>query len=459
MPIATINPTNGEILKEFEPLSSPEIRAKIALGYSTYHAALSDPGTRTRRKAMLEKVASILEKEAESFGKLMATEMGKTARSGRDEALKCAWVCRYYAENCERFLNSEKIELGKGSRAEIQYQPLGVVLAVMPWNFPFWQVFRCAAPILLSGNSLLLKHASNVPQCAQTIEEIFRQAGLDEGAFQTLLIDSSQVSEVIADPQILGVTLTGSEPAGSKVAEQCGRLIKKTVLELGGSDPFIVMPSADLEKAVDVGVKARLLSNGQSCIAAKRFLVHESIYRKFRDLFLEKMVKLRIGNPLEDTTDLGPLATDAIRDELHSLVADAVDQGATLLLGGKIPAGHGFFYPPTVLEEVPMGAKIYQEEAFGPVTCLYEVRNIQDAIEIANATRFGLGASVWTKDSDEMALFAREIISGQVFFNTLVASDPRLPFGGTKSSGYGRELSEVGAREFCNIKTVVFSEA
>jgi succinate-semialdehyde dehydrogenase/glutarate-semialdehyde dehydrogenase len=383
----------------------------------------------------------------------MTLEMGKTLKSAGDEALKCAWACRYYADNAEHALADEQVATNAG-KSYVAYQPLGVVLAVMPWNFPFWQVFRFAAPALMAGNGGLLKHASNVPQCALAIEEILCRAGFSEGEFLTLLIESSQVARVIDDPRVAAATLTGSEPAGRQVASQCGKQIKRTVLELGGSDPFIVMPSANLEEAAQTAVKARCINNGQSCIAAKRFIVHDSIYAEFERRFVEGMQALKVGDPMAAGIDVGPLATAQIVGELDDQVKRAVAGGGRLLTGGKRVSGPGNFYEPTALGEVPKSCAVYYEEIFGPVAMLFRVSGIEEAIEVANDSDFGLASSVWTNDSAEIAQFTAEIEAGAVFVNGMVASDPRLPFGGIKNSGYGRELSSFGIREFCNIKTV-----
>jgi succinate-semialdehyde dehydrogenase/glutarate-semialdehyde dehydrogenase len=402
---------------------------------------------------MMCAAAAILDSEKARFGEIMTTEMGKTLKSAIEEAAKCAWGCRYYAENAEGFLRDETVATESGTNF-IRYQPIGPVLAVMPWNFPFWQVFRFAAPALMAGNVGLLKHASNVPQCALAIEEIFSRAGFPEGAFQTLLIGSDQVERVIDDPRIAAATLTGSEPAGAQVACAAGRQIKKTVLELGGSDPFIVMPSADLAEAVKTAVKARTINNGQSCIAAKRFIVAEAIADEFERRFVQGMEALRVGDPMDENTDVGPLATPQILEDLGGQVRSSVTAGARVLTGGKRLDQPGNYYSPTVLAGIPESAPAYREEMFGPVAALFRVRDLDAAIRLANDTRYGLGASAWTNDENERARFIDEIEAGLVFINGMVASDPRLPFGGVKRSGYGRELSVFGIREFVNIKTV-----
>jgi succinate-semialdehyde dehydrogenase/glutarate-semialdehyde dehydrogenase len=451
MPIATTNPASGELIRVFDPDSSAVVDAKIQKAYEAFRAhrrtSFADRATKMR------KAAEILEKEKDRWARLMTLEMGKTLKSAGDEALKCAWACRYYADNAEHILADEAIATNAG-KSFVAYQPLGVVLAVMPWNFPFWQVFRFAAPALMAGNGGLLKHASNVPQCALAIEEILCRAGFSEGEFLTLLIESSQVARVIDDPRVAAATLTGSEPAGRQVASQCGKQIKRTVLELGGSDPFIVMPSANLEEAAQTAVKARCINNGQSCIAAKRFIVHDSIYAEFERRFVEGMQGLKVGDPMAAPTDIGPLATAQIVGELDDQVKRAVAGGARLLTGGKRVSGPGNFYEPTALGEVPKSCPVYYEEIFGPVAMLFRVSGIDEAIEVANDSDFGLASSAWTKDSAEIARFTAEIEAGAVFVNGMVASDPRLPFGGIKNSGYGRELSTFGIREFVNIKTV-----
>jgi succinate-semialdehyde dehydrogenase / glutarate-semialdehyde dehydrogenase len=451
MPIATTNPATGELIRVFDPHSSAEVDAKIQKAHEAFRAHRRTPFA--ERAAKMRKAAEILESEKDRWARLMTLEMGKTLKSAGDEALKCAWACRYYADNAEKILADEEVASNAG-KSFIAYQPLGVVLAVMPWNFPFWQVFRFAAPALMAGNGGLLKHASNVPQSALAIEEILCRAGFANGEFITLLIESSQVARVIDDPRVAAATLTGSEPAGRQVASQCGKQIKRTVLELGGSDPFIVMPSANMDEAAATAVKARCINNGQSCIAAKRFIVHDSIYDEFERRFVEGMKALKVGDPMAATTDVGPLATAQIVGELDDQVKRAVAGGARLLAGGKRVNAPGNFYEPTVLADVPKSCPVYYEEIFGPVAMLFRVSDIDEAIEVANDSDFGLASSVWTNDRTETARFTADIEAGAVFVNGMVASDPRLPFGGVKNSGYGRELSEFGIREFCNIKTV-----
>ena len=407
---------------------------------------------------MMLAAADILEKEKTRLGGIMTAEMGKPLKAAMEESVKSAWGCRYYAENAEAFLRDEPAPTDGGTNY-IRYQPVGAVLAVMPWNFPFWQVFRFAAPALMSGNVGLLKHASNVPQCALAIEEIFRRAGFPDGVFQTLLIGSEQVSRLIDDPRVAAVTLTGSEPAGVQVASQAGKRIKKTVLELGGSDPFIVMPSADLQAAAETAVKARVINNGQSCIAAKRFIVANAVADDFERRFVERMQSLRIGDPMDESTELGPLATKQILEDLEDQVRRSVAAGARVLTGGRRLNRPGNFYAPTVLTAIPEKAPAYGEELFGPVASLFRVPDLDAAIHLANDTPFGLGASVWTNDERERERLIDEIEAGQVFVNGMTASDPRLPFGGVKRSGYGRELSIYGIREFVNIKTVSIKTA
>jgi succinate-semialdehyde dehydrogenase/glutarate-semialdehyde dehydrogenase len=451
MAIASINPANGETFATYQSLTGDELETKLQTALEAFqrHRKTSYP----ERGAKLLKAARILEDEAADFGAVMTAEMGKTLKSAIAEAQKCATACRFYAENGARFLADEAIQTS-ASRSFVRYQPLGPVLAVMPWNFPFWQVFRFAAPALMAGNAGLLKHSSNVPRCALAIEDILKRAGFDDGEFQTLLIESHQVEAVLDDKRVAAATLTGSEPAGQAVASRAGKEIKKTVLELGGSDPFIVMPSADLASTVKAAVAARTINNGQSCIAAKRFIVHESIYDTFEQEFTAAMASLKLGDPTEESTDIGPLATLKIRDELHEQVLRAISDGAKILTGGSKLDGPGYFYAPTVLAGVPERSPTFYEELFGPVAMLFRARDADDAMRIANDTPFGLGSSVWTQDHKEVEFFVDGIEAGQVFVNAPVASDARLPFGGVKRSGYGRELSAVGIREFVNIKTI-----
>jgi succinate-semialdehyde dehydrogenase / glutarate-semialdehyde dehydrogenase len=451
MPIATINPATGQTIKTFEALTDSQVDQKIQRAAETFRT-FRKLSFAVRGRWMI-RAAEILESEKESLARLMTLEMGKTLRSAVDEAVKCAWACRYYAENAERFLADEPVET-PASRSFIRYQPLGVILVIMPWNYPFWQVFRFIAPGLMVGNVGLLKHASNVPQCALKIEEILLRAGFPEGAFQTLLIGSDKVDRILADPRIAAATLTGSEGAGVQVGSGAAKRIKKVVLELGGSDPFIVMPSANLDEAVTVGIKARVINNGQSCIAAKRFIVADQIADQFQRAFVAQMEKLKLGDPFDEKTDVGPLANADAVTSLHADVSSTVKAGAKLLTGGKPAAGAGSFYLPTVLTDIPNESPAYREELFGPVASIFRVKDIDEAIRIANDSRFGLGASAWTNDQSEQDRFINELEAGMVFINQMVASDPRVPFGGVKHSGYGRELSTYGIREFTNVKTV-----
>ncbi|MGA9995985.1 MAG: NADP-dependent succinic semialdehyde dehydrogenase [Pyrinomonadaceae bacterium] len=451
MAIATINPATSETVKSFEPLTEQELEEKLQRAAETFRSYRRT--SFEERARMMTRAAEILENEKEAFARVMTMEMGKPIKAAGDEAAKCALVCRYYAETAENFLADELVETN-ATRSYIRYQPLGPVLAVMPWNFPFWQVFRFAAPALMAGNVGLLKHASNAPQCALAIEDIFARAGFPQGCFQTLLIGSNMVQRVIEDERVKAATLTGSEPAGSHVASVAGKQIKKTVLELGGSDPFIVMQSANLDEAVKTAVKARTINNGQSCIAAKRFIVAEEIYEEFERKFVAGMEALKIGDPADEETDIGPLATPDILNDLDEQVQKSVKVGARVLTGGKRLNMRGNFYPPTVLTDILKDSPAYSEELFGPVALLFRVRDIEEAIGLANDTTFGLGASAWTNEEAERARFIDELEAGSVFINGMVASDPRLPFGGIKHSGYGRELSAYGIREFVNIKTV-----
>jgi succinate-semialdehyde dehydrogenase / glutarate-semialdehyde dehydrogenase len=449
--IASVNPATGVTLRRFDPLSDSEVDARLARADAAYrsyrHTSFAD------RARWLTAAADILERERDALGHVMTLEMGKPLAAARAEAAKCATACRYYVEYGERLLADEPVECGAG-RSFIRYQPIGPVLAVMPWNFPFWQVFRFAAPALMAGNVGLLKHASNVPQCALAIEDVIRRAGFPADVFQTLLITSSQVGRVLDDPRVKAASLTGSEAAGAQVASQAGRQIKKTVLELGGSDPFVVMPSADLDRAATVAAEARTINNGQSCIAAKRFIADATVYADFERRFVAAMEALRVGDPMDEATQIGPLATPAILDDLDSQVRRSVEKGARVLTGGHRLDRPGNYYAPTILADVPPEAPAYREELFGPVAVLLRSNGIADAVRLANDTEFGLGASAWTTDPAEQQTFIDEIESGMVFLNGMVASDARLPFGGVKRSGYGRELSAYGIREFVNVKTV-----
>jgi succinate-semialdehyde dehydrogenase/glutarate-semialdehyde dehydrogenase len=451
MPIATINPATGEVIRTFQPLTEGEIEKKLQLAVKVFKSERRTPfAVRAER---MRKAAAIIERDKEKFGHLMTLEMGKTYKSAVAEAVKCATACRYYAENAERFMADEIVETG-AKKSFIRYLPIGPILAVMPWNFPFWQVFRFAVPALMAGNVGLLKHASNVPQCALAIESILLEAGFPEGAFQSLLIGSGQVDALLNDPRVMAATLTGSEQAGIQVGIGAAKRIKKVVLELGGSDPFIVMPSADLEAAVSTAVTARVQNNGQSCIAAKRFIVAEPIADAFEKKFVAKMESLQIGDPFDEKTELGPLSTpDAVKD-LDADVQKTVTAGAKLLTGGHPLKRPGNFYAPTVLTNIPKESPAYAEEFFGPVASVFRVKNIDEAIQLANDVRFGLGSSIWTNDENERERFINEIEAGMVFINKMVASDARIPFGGVKASGHGRELGLVGMREFVNAKTV-----
>ncbi|MGD1910438.1 MAG: NAD-dependent succinate-semialdehyde dehydrogenase [Rivularia sp. (in: cyanobacteria)] len=452
MAIATINPATGETLKTFESLSDGEVSNAISIA----HEAFGDYRKTSfkQRASFLHKAADILEQDKADFAKVMTLEMGKPYQSAIGEVKKCALVCRYYADKGHEFLADVSVETD-ASKSFIKYQPLGVILAVMPWNFPFWQVFRFVAPTLMAGNVGLLKHASNVPQCALAIENIIQQAGFPQGVFQSLLIGSDKVANIIADERVKAATLTGSEGAGASLAAAAGKHIKKTVLELGGSDPFIVLESADLEAAALTGTTARMLNNGQSCIAAKRFIVAESVADKFEKLLLENFQALKIGDPMEEDTNIGPLATADILKELDEQVQKSVNSGAKVLLGGKpLLNMKGNYYTPTILTDISPDSATAKEEFFGPVAMLFRVKNIDEAIKIANNTPFGLGASAWTNNTEEQQRLIYEIEAGGVFINGLVKSDPRMPFGGIKLSGYGRELSIQGIHEFVNVKTV-----
>ncbi|HEY9905393.1 MAG TPA: NAD-dependent succinate-semialdehyde dehydrogenase [Candidatus Sericytochromatia bacterium] len=452
MGIATINPATGETIKTFEPLDGESIEIKLALSQQTFEKYRKTPIA--QRGQWLIKAAEILEQDKVSFGKIMTIEMGKPIKSAIAEVEKCALVCRFYAEQAEEFLADVSASTD-ASKSFVRYQPLGVILAVMPWNFPFWQVFRFAAPALMAGNVGLLKHASNVPQCALAIEEILTKAGFPEGAFQTLLVGADRVEALINDPRVKAATLTGSEAAGVALGSAAGKQLKKTVLELGGSDPFIVLASADLEAAVSTAVTARMLNNGQSCIAAKRFIVEDAIADEFERRFVEKFQTLKIGDPMDENTDVGPLATPGILKDLDQLVQACIEKGSKVLTGGHpISDRTGNFYPPTILTDFPAGTPADEEEFFGPVALLFRVPDIDAAIKLANATPFGLGASAWTTDEEQAQRLIDELEAGAVFINGLVKSDPRLPFGGIKRSGYGRELGIQGIHEFVNIKTV-----
>ncbi|WP_030856796.1 NADP-dependent succinic semialdehyde dehydrogenase [Streptomyces sp. NRRL F-2747] len=463
MPIATVNPANGETLKTFDELDAGQIEQRLAAA----HAAFRSHRTTgfAERARLLDRAADLLDQDRDDIARTMTIEMGKPIAAARAEAAKCAKAMRWYARNAERLLADEHpsqadVADAGASRARVHYRPLGVVLAVMPWNFPLWQVVRFAAPALMAGNTGLLKHASNVPQTALYLGDLFRRAGFPEGVFQTLLVSSRAVEGILRDPRVAAATLTGSEPAGRAVAAVAGDEVKKTVLELGGSDPFVVMPSADVERAAAVAVTARVQNNGQSCIAAKRFLVHADVHEEFTHAFTARMAALTVGDPLSESTDVGPLATEQGRADVEELVEDAVGRGATALCGGRrpqdLPEGlaRGWFFEPTVLTGITPEMRIHREEAFGPVATVYRVRDLDEAVELANDTPFGLSSNVWTRDEAEQDRFVRDIEAGGVFFNGMTASHPALPFGGVKRSGYGRELSGHGIREFCNTTTV-----
>ncbi|MER6426248.1 MULTISPECIES: NADP-dependent succinic semialdehyde dehydrogenase [Streptomyces] len=457
MPIATVNPANGETLKTYEAMGEEELERRLQLAEATFRTyrttAFAD------RARLLDKAADLLEEDQQEIGRVMTTEMGKPVKQARAEAAKCAKAMRWYAANAERLLADEEpaesdVRDSGASRVRVRYRPLGPVLAVMPWNFPLWQVIRFAAPALMAGNVGLLKHASNVPQTALYLEDLFHRAGFQEGCFQTLLVGSGAVDDILRDERVKAATLTGSEPAGRAVASTSGEMIKKTVLELGGSDPFVVMPSADLDRAAQVAVTARVQNNGQSCIAAKRFIVHTDVYDAFAERFVAGMEALRIGDPLEEETEIGPLSSEQGRTDLEELVDDARRSGAEVLCGGQRPDGPGWYYPPTVLAGITREMRIHREEAFGPVATLYRAGDLDEAVLIANDSPFGLSSNVWTRDEDEVERFARDLEAGGVFVNGMTASHPAFPFGGVKRSGYGRELSGHGIREFCNITTV-----
>ena len=451
MSIQSINPATGEVLENFQEMSTSEIDGILQAAETTFREWRKRPFVeRTKR---MRQAAALLRAGKEKYARTMALEMGKPIVQGEMEVEKCAWACDYYAEHAEAFLAEQPRETD-ASRSYIRFDPLGPVLAIMPWNFPFWQVFRFAAPALMAGNAGILKHASNVPRCALQIEEVFRESGFPENLFRAVLVGSGKVAGIIADPRIRAATLTGSDSAGSKVAEQAGREIKKTVLELGGSDPFIVLEDADVRKAAKTAADARLINSGESCIAAKRFIVVEKVANTFLEVFVAEMRSRKMGDPLDRQTQVGPQARHDLRESLHRQVEESVKRGAQLLLGGRMPESPGAFYPPTVLAGVNKGMPAFDEETFGPVAAVIRARDEGDAIRLANDSPFGLGASLWTQDRERAEQLVGEIEAGCVFVNELVKSDPRLPFGGVKRSGYGRELSEYGIREFMNIKSV-----
>jgi succinate-semialdehyde dehydrogenase/glutarate-semialdehyde dehydrogenase len=454
MAIATVNPATGETVKTYEEMGDADVErclAAAASAHASYRLSSFDS-----RAGWMRQAADILDGEQDQIAATMTTEMGKTLAAARQEVAKCATACRYYADHAAGFLADEPGDAGAvaAERAYVSYQPLGPVLAVMPWNFPLWQAMRFAAPALMAGNVGLLKHASNVPATALFLQDLFARAGFPEGTFQTLLVGSARVEGILRDDRVVAATLTGSAPAGQSVAAIAGSQIKKVVLELGGSDPFIVMPSADVPAAARVAAVARCLNNGQSCIAAKRFIAHDAVYEEFEHLFTQQMAGKVVGDPMLESTDVGPLASEQQRDDIEQLVADAVAKGAKVLCGGAAPDQPGFYYPPTVLTGITPEMRVHREEVFGPVATVYRVADTEEAIELANATEFGLGANAWTNDPADRGRFIRDLAAGMVFINGNVTSYPQLPFGGVKNSGHGRELSVQGIREFCNIKTV-----
>ncbi|RPE45720.1 succinate-semialdehyde dehydrogenase/glutarate-semialdehyde dehydrogenase [Streptomyces sp. Ag109_O5-1] len=457
MPIATVNPANGETLETFEAMNEDELERRLELAEATFRTYRTT--TFAERARLLHGAADLLDSDQEDIARTMTTEMGKPVKQARAEAAKCAKAMRWYADHAEELLADEEpaetdVKDSGASRVRVRYRPIGPVLAVMPWNFPLWQVVRFAAPALMAGNVGLLKHASNVPQTALYLEDLFHRAGFTEGCFQTLLIGSGAVDDILRDERVRAATLTGSEPAGRAVASTAGEMIKKTVLELGGSDPFVVMPSADIDRAAKIAVTARVQNNGQSCIAAKRFIVHTDVYDAFAERFVAGMAELRMGDPMDEGTDVGPLSSEQGRKDLEELVEDAKRSGAQVLCGGQRPDGPGWFYPPTVLAGIHRDMRIHREEAFGPVATLYRAGDLDEAVLIANDSPFGLSSNVWTRDEAEVDRFVRDLEAGGVFVNGMTASHPAFPFGGVKRSGYGRELSGHGIREFCNITTV-----
>ncbi|MBN0047478.1 NADP-dependent succinic semialdehyde dehydrogenase [Streptomyces actuosus] len=460
MPIATVNPANGETLKTYEAMGEEELERRLQLAEATFRTYRTS--TFAERAGLLHRAADLLDEDVQDAARMLTTEMGKPIRQARAEVTKCAKAMRWYADHAEALLADEEpaesdVRDTGASRVRVRYRPLGPVLAVMPWNFPLWQVIRFAAPALMAGNVGLLKHASNVPRTALYLEDLFHRAGCPEGCFQTLLIGSAQVDEILRDDRVKAATLTGSEPAGRAVASTAGEMIKKTVLELGGSDPYVVLPSADLDRAAQIAVTARVQNNGQSCIAAKRFIVHTDVYDAFAERFVAGMKALRVGDPMDEETDVGPLASEQGRDDLEELVDDALRSGATALCGGhrlRRPELPGWYYPPTVLAGITREMRIHREEAFGPVATLYRAGDVDEAVLIANDSPFGLSSNVWTREEADVDRFARDMEAGSVFVNGMTASHPAFPFGGVKRSGYGRELSGHGIREFCNITTV-----
>ncbi|MEU1938380.1 NADP-dependent succinic semialdehyde dehydrogenase [Streptomyces coeruleorubidus] len=457
MPIATVNPANGETLKTYEAMGEEEIERRLQLAEATFRTYRTT--TFDERARLLRKAADLLEEDQQDIARVLTTEMGKPIQQARAEAAKCAKAMRWYADHAEELLADEEpsdtdVKDSGASRVRVRYRPLGPVLAVMPWNFPLWQVVRFAAPALMAGNVGLLKHASNVPQTALYLEDLFHRAGFTEGCFQTLLIGSAAVDDILRDERVKAATLTGSEPAGRAVASTAGEMIKKTVLELGGSDPFVVMPSADIDRAAQVAVTARVQNTGQSCIAAKRFIVHTDVYDAFAERFAEGMKALKVGDPMAEDTEVGPLSSEQGLRDLEELVDDAVRGGADVLCGGERPDGPGWYYAPTILAGITREMRIHREEAFGPVATLYRAADLDEAVLIANDSPFGLSSNVWTRDEAEVDRFVRDLEAGSVYVNGMTASHPAFPFGGVKRSGYGRELSGHGIREFCNITTV-----
>ena len=454
MAIATQNPATGETIQTFAAHTPDQVEAAVATAHATFQTWRTT--SFAHRAELMNKAADLLDAENESIARIMTLEMGKTLKSARGEAAKCAKGMRYYAENAQTLLADEPVDasLVGAKQAYTRYAPLGIVLAIMPWNFPLWQVVRFAAPALMAGNVGMLKHASNVPQCALYLEDLFTRAGFPQGAFTTLLIGARDVEPILRDPRVRAATLTGSEPAGQSVAAICGDEIKKTVLELGGSDPYIVMPSADVDKAAAVAVTARCQNNGQSCIAAKRFIVHADVYDQFAAAFVAGMAALKIGDPMDEATDVGPLATQSGRTDVELLVNDARDKGATILCGGKSVDSPGWFYEPTVVSDLQPHMDMYADEVFGPVAGLYKVHSLDEAIELGNGTAFGLGSNAWTNDKAEQERFIRDLDAGTVTINGMTTSYNELPFGGAKRSGYGRELSAHGIKEFCSIKAI-----
>lgn len=458
MSITTINPATGRVLKTYDPMSPKQLDAAIARADDAFRALR---GTSiAERGRWLTAAADLLDAEQDEIARVMTTEMGKTYLAAKAEAVKCATACRFYAAHAAEFLADEPADAAavKATRAFVRYHPIGPVLAVMPWNFPLWQVLRFAAPALMAGNTGLLKHASNVPQTALWLEELFRRAGFPQGALSTLLVGSDAVERILSDPRVRAATLTGSEVAGRSIAQIAGRELKKTVLELGGSDPFVVMPSTDVDRAAEVATTARCQNNGQSCIAAKRFIVHSDVFDAFAEKFTEHMSALQVGDPMSEQTDVGPLASERGRDEVAAQVRDAVDKGARVLCGGEPLDSDGWWYPPTVVTDLTPKMRMWDEEVFGPAAGLYRVSSYEEAIEVANGTSFGLGSNAWTRDPAEQERFATDLNAGNVFINGMTTSFPELPFGGVKNSGYGRELSALGMREFCNVKTVWVGE-